>query len=155
DVKRYALPTPAIDGDAYRGEGFHLRAGGDAGLVLVAAKLTTYHVPWRERRHRLEDLHLLVADGFAVGPRRRFHCEIRQHLEEVILHDVADCSGLIVEGPAPLDAEVLRHGDLHTLDMLAVPDRLQERVGEAEERHVPHRPLAQVVVDAKDVRLVE
>ena len=40
-------------------------------------------------------------------------------------------------------------------DVLAVPERLEERVGEAEEQHVVHRPLAEVVVDAEDVRLVE
>ena len=58
----------------------------------------------------------------------------------------------VVEGAAALDAEVFRHGDLHALDMVAVPERLQERVGEAEEEHVVHRPLAQVVVDAEDRR---
>ena len=37
----------------------------------------------------------------------------------------------------------------------AVPDRLEERVGEAEVEQVLHRPLAEVVVDAEDRRLVE
>ena len=60
-----------------------------------------------------------------------------------------------VEDASALDAEVLRHGDLHALDVVAVPERLQERVGEAEEEQVLHRPLAQVMVDAEDRRLVE
>ena len=63
--------------------------------------------------------------------------------------------GLVVERAAALDAEVLRHGDLHALDVVAVPERFQERVGEAEEHHVVHRPLAEVMVDAEDRRLVE
>src|SRR5262249_16058372 len=49
-----------------------------------------------------------------------------------------------------LDAEGFGHGDLHTLDMVAIPERFQERVGEAEEEQVVHRPLAQVMVDAED-----
>src|SRR3989449_8977254 len=64
-------------------------------------------------------------------------------------------SGPVVKGAPALDAEALRHGDLHALDMVAVPDGLQERVREAEEEHVVHRPLAEVVVDAEDRRLVE
>ena len=64
-------------------------------------------------------------------------------------------AGLFVEGPAALDAELLRHRDLHALDVLAVPDRLQERVGEAEVEQVLDRLLAEVMVDAEDRRLVE
>src|SRR5262249_7073711 len=45
--------------------------------------------------------------------------------------------------------------DLHALDVVAVPERLEHRVGEAEEQHVVHRPLAQVMVDPKDSLLVE
>src|SRR5262249_27066952 len=47
------------------------------------------------------------------------------------------------------------HADLHTLDMMAIPEGFQERIGEAEEEQVVHRPLAQVMVDAEDRLLVE
>ena len=73
----------------------------------------------------------------------------------MILDHVADGAGPVVKGAPALDAEALRHGDLHALDMVAVPDGLQESVREAEEEHVVHRPLAEVVVDAEDRRLVE
>ena len=46
----------------------------------------------------------------------------------MILDHVADGAGLLVESAAALHAEALRHRDLHALDVLAVPDRLQERV---------------------------
>jgi hypothetical protein len=39
--------------------------------------------------------------------------------------------------------------------VIAIPERLEERVREAEEEHVVHRPLPEVVVDPKDRRLVE
>ena len=39
--------------------------------------------------------------------------------------------------------------------MIAVPERLQEGIGEAEEEQVLHRVLAEIMVDAEDRRLVE
>ena len=73
----------------------------------------------------------------------------------MVLDDVADRAGLVVEAAAALDAEVLGHRDLHALDVLAVPERFEERVREAEEQHVVDRALAEVVVDPEDVALVE
>src|SRR5262245_18204320 len=73
----------------------------------------------------------------------------------MILHDVADRTRLIIKSAPPLDTEVFGHGDLHTLDMVAIPEGFQERIGEAEEEQVVHRPLAQVMVDAEDRLLVE
>src|SRR6201996_4707377 len=73
----------------------------------------------------------------------------------MILDYVADGAGLIIERAATLDTKVFRHRDLHAPDELAVPKRLQERVGEAEEDHVVHGPLTEIVIDAKDVFLVE
>src|SRR5882724_469378 len=73
----------------------------------------------------------------------------------MVLNNVADGSGLIVETASTLDAEVLGHGNLHTLDISAVPKRLDKSVGETERQHVVDRALAQVVIDAKDVDFVE
>src|SRR5437773_6713900 len=108
-----------------------------------------------ERRDCPEDLHLLVADRLVVRRHRRLHREEADHLQHVVLDDVADRAGLLVEAAAPLDAEALRHRDLHALDVVTVPDRLEERVREAEEQQVLHRLLPEVVVDPEDRRLVE
>jgi len=73
----------------------------------------------------------------------------------MVLHHVADRPGLVVEPAAPLHAEVLGHRDLHAFDVGAIPHRLEEGVGKAEEQHVVHGALAEVMVDAKDVVFVE
>src|SRR5262245_21770096 len=73
----------------------------------------------------------------------------------MILHDVADRARLIIKSAPPLNAEVFGHGDLHTLDMVAIPEGFQDRIGEAEEEQVVHRPLAQVMVDTEDRLLIE
>ena len=73
----------------------------------------------------------------------------------MVLEDVAARAGLLVELAAALDAEVLGHGDLDVVDVAPVPERLEDAVAEAEDHQVADGLLAQVVVDAVDLRLVE
>ena len=73
----------------------------------------------------------------------------------MVLDYVADSARLIIESTASLDAEAFGHGDLHTLDMIAIPEGFQQRIREAKEEHVVHRPLSQVMVDTEDGLLVE
>ena len=61
----------------------------------------------------------------------------------------------LVVSPAALDADRLGDRDLHVVDELAVPDRLEDAVREAQREHVLDRLLAEVVVDAEDLALVE
>jgi hypothetical protein len=117
--------------------------------------LAAHHILDPDGRDRFQYFHLLVAHRLAVGARRRFHGEIRHHLEEVILDDVAHRTGLVVERAPPFHPERLGHGDLHAVDVLAAPDRFLHGVGEAEEKHVAHRSLAEIVIDAEDPVLIE
>ena len=73
----------------------------------------------------------------------------------MVLDHVAHGAGLLVVSRASFDTQLLRHGDLNALDMVAIPERLEEGVREAEDEQVLHRLLAEVVVDAVDLRLVE
>src|ERR1022692_4196959 len=73
----------------------------------------------------------------------------------MILNDVANGADFFVETAPTLHAEFLGHGDLHVLDVIAIPDRLEKRIGEAEVQKVLHRFLAQVVIDTKYRCLVE
>ena len=63
--------------------------------------------------------------------------------------------GAVVVAGARADAEVLGRGDLDVVDVVAVPHRLEHAVGEPERQQVLDRLLAQVVVDAEDLALVE
>ena len=63
--------------------------------------------------------------------------------------------GLLVErGPRP-DRQGLGDVDLDVVDVLAVPDGLEEAVGEPEGQDVLGRLLAQEVVDTEDLVVVE
>ena len=107
------------------------------------------------RQHRAEDLALLLADRLRLQRRRRLHRGERQHLEEVGHDHVAEGSGGLVEAGPLLEAERLGYVDLDVVDVVAVPDRLEEAVGEAERQDVLRRLLAEEVVDPEDLLLVE
>ena len=105
--------------------------------------------------HRLEHLHLLVAHGVGGEVDRWLHRGQGEQLQEVVLEDVADCPGRLVEAGAPLDTHRLGHRDLDVVDELPVPDRLEDAVGEPQREHVLHRLLAEIVIDAEDLVLAE
>ena len=73
----------------------------------------------------------------------------------MVLNRVTNSAGLIVESSSALDAEIFGHRDLHASDIVAVPERLNERVCEAKDQQVIHRPLPQVVVNAKNIFFVK
>src|SRR6266851_3065341 len=73
----------------------------------------------------------------------------------MVLHYVANGAGLVVKTSAALYPEVLRHGDFHALDVVAVPEGFDEGVGETEGEEVVNCSLAQVVINAKDVGFIE
>ena len=73
----------------------------------------------------------------------------------MVLDHVAQRAGSLVVAGAAFDADVLRGGDLDVVDVVAVPDRLEEGVGEPQRHEVLDGLLAEVVVDAEDLRLLE
>ena len=73
----------------------------------------------------------------------------------MILDDVSQRAGFLVKRPAALHAQCFRHRDLDVIDEVAVPHRLENAVGKAEDQQVLHRFLAEVMVDAEDLALVK
>ena len=73
----------------------------------------------------------------------------------MVLHHIANRAGPVVEASPALNSKIFGHGDLHVLDIVPIPERLHEGIREPEDQHVVHRPLSEVVIDAKDRRLVE
>ena len=76
----------------------------------------------------------------------RGQCE---QLQQVVLDDVAGGADAVVVARTAAESDVLGHGDLDTVHVVAVPDRLVELVGEAQGEDVLHGLLAQIVVDAE------
>ena len=66
-------------------------------------------------------------------------------------HHVAEGPGALVEAGPGVDREGLGHVDLDVVDVVAVPDGLEQTVGEAEGQDVLGRLLPQEVVDPVDL----
>ena len=73
----------------------------------------------------------------------------------MVLDDVSHRTDRVVEAPAVGDVEVLSHRDLHGGDEVPVPDRLEDRVREAEVEDVLDGHLPEEVVDAVELGLVD
>ena len=66
-------------------------------------------------------------------------------------HHVAKRAGRLIEAGPFAEAQRLGHVDLHMVDEVSIPDRLEQAVGEAERQDVLRRFLAQKVVDPEDL----
>ena len=104
----------------------------------------------RGQADRRQHLLLLGAQVLGVEGDRLLHRRQGEELQEVVLDDVARGADAVVVAGAPADADVLGHRDLHVVDVVGVPHRLEELVGEAQGEEVLDGLLAEVVVDAED-----
>src|SRR3546814_12924668 len=69
--------------------------------------------------------------------------------------DLAQRAGIVVKARATFEPDRLGNGDLDMLDPARVPDRLEQRVAEAQREDVLYRLLAQIMVDAEGAVLGE
>ena len=132
------------------------RVLGDAVDVEVAVVLPA-HVVGRARRRRIErnTRELGVLERLGVVARGRLHRGDGDDLHQVVDDDVAQRADGVVEVAAVLDAEALGHRDLHAGDVVAVPDRLDHRVAEAQVQELVGAHLAEEVVDPVQLGLVD
>ena len=167
--ERRAGPPPVPDAEGDLGEGLGAAGGFDALGVGVGRQLLAAagargvptpprrpgHLVRRRRRHRAKNLDLAVAD-VPLGDRPwRLHRHQREHLQEVVLDHVAQRAGAVVVVGPPLQAQGLVPRDVDPADVVAVPHRLEDPVGEPQPQHVEDGLLGQEVVDAEHVALVE
>ena len=73
----------------------------------------------------------------------------------MILHHIPQCARLLEVTAAAFDANALRHRNLHIIHVVAVPNRLENPVGESKDQDILNGLFAQVVIDAIDLVLFE
>src|SRR5207245_784606 len=76
-------------------------------------------------------------------------------LEDVTLNHVAERSRRFIKTAAALDAKRFRSTDLHVIDVIPVPKRLENAVAKTQHEQVLNGVLAQIVIDAVDLLFVE
>ncbi len=104
---------------------------------------------------RTDGVDLGAAHRVGGERHRRLHRGQRQHLQHVVLHHVAQRSGAVVVHRARAQPFLLGDGDLDVVDAAVVPEVLEDAVGEPQHHQVLHGLLAEIVVDAEDLALVE
>ena len=152
---RHARPAPVVDLQAHRGVRLGRGVVGDPADVPVAVVLAAHVVRRVGRRHRVEDREQRVLVRVGIVGARRLHGGGPDDLHQVVDDDVAQRADRVVEVPAVLDAEALGHRDLDARDVVAVPDRLEDRVREAQPEDLGEAELSEVVVDPVELVLVE
>ena len=169
NVERDAGPSPRIDAELERDVGFGLGIGGHLRFVAVgrdllardpagdvlAADRVVGHVLGAHRSHR-------ARSTLSFSSRRSFGANSTggsmantASSWRMVLDDVAQRPGLVVELAPPLEPDRLGDRDLDRVDVAAVPDRLEQPVAEPEDGEVLDGLLAEVVVDPIDLLLGE
>ena len=104
---------------------------------------------------RAEERDLRVLDQSRIAAGGDLHRRGGDDLHQVVDDDVAQRADRVVEVAAILDAEVLGHRDLHALEVVPAPERLEHRVREAQVEDLLEPHLPEVVVDPVELRLVD
>ncbi|EFF48542.1 hypothetical protein XAUC_10850 [Xanthomonas citri pv. aurantifolii str. ICPB 10535] len=164
-VERHAGPAPVIDMRGDGDKGFHVaafrrvvglrRLAVNAAGGVAAAHAVVRGVLGGHRAQGAQHLDLLIADAVGFQRGGRLHCYQAQQLQDMALHHVAQGAGAGVVGVTPVNAFAFGDQDLHRLDVGPVPDRLQQRVAEAQRNQILHRRLAQVMVQAEHAVFVD
>src|ERR1700686_1727657 len=71
------------------------------------------------------------------------------------LDHVAQGAGSLIEPGALLDTQVLPSGDLNMVDVIAIPEGFKDSVTEAQHQKILHRVLAEKMIDAIHLLLIE
>src|SRR5260221_5141899 len=73
----------------------------------------------------------------------------------MILQYVANCARLFVEWPPALDAYTLGGSNFNVINVIPVPNGLEDAVAETKDQDVLYRVLTQIVIDTEDLVLRE
>mmetsp|Transcript_53090 Transcript_53090/g.133708 ORF Transcript_53090/g.133708 Transcript_53090/m.133708 type:complete len:314 (+) Transcript_53090:307-1248(+) len=125
-----AGPSLVVDEHDQRRERGALRVSRHTGVVFISWRLavlrssvlTQHHMLRLDRSDLFEDLDLLVADVLIEQRRRPLHRHQCQHLQQVVLHDVADDPHLVEVAPTALRADVLLECDSEAVNVVVAPD---------------------------------
>src|ERR1700693_5270606 len=121
---------------AYSGKRLHPGISCDSFFFFVAIELASNQMLWVQRWNGAEYFDLFIMDSVAIQPSGSLHGQKRYNLKHVILDYIAYRPGGVVKLTPPLDAELFSHRDLHTLDVIPIPDRLQKTIGKTKDKKI-------------------
>jgi hypothetical protein len=126
DQEWHAGPSLVLDREPRGYVGFDSRIRSDPFLGQVTAILAPHDIDRTKGTYRLKQSYFAGVDRVSVIGRWCFHPKQREDLQQMILEDVPNGADFLVETAATAHAKLLRHRDLHVLDVPYVPYRLQK-----------------------------
>src|SRR5579872_4512122 len=165
EIEGNARPAPIVDIELEGNKSFGARLGvdsrlgpvarhsfvGDYAVPVLSAYALLQHIFGVQRLQRMQDLGLFISYGIGLKRDGRLHRSQAEQLHDVVGHHVAQGSGVVEIGAAPLYSDRLGIRDLHVIDVAPVPDGLEDGIVEAEDHDVLYGLFAQIVIDAVDL----
>ena len=151
--KRHAGPTPIING-AFEADK-RLGVGGriDAFFVAITSILAAHDIARQQRQQAAKDFVFFFADRPRLKRSRRLHRHKGENLKEMRHHHIAIGAGALVKADAIAKTESFRHVDLHMVDEISIPDRLEQAIGKAKRQDILRRLLTKKMIDAENLIL--
>src|SRR6266849_8893418 len=158
-MERDSGPSPVCYFKPDFGERFCAWFGLDTIFLAIAHNLLSIDPPWSilsaycvfewNGCNRVPDFQLLRPYGFCLKRLRWLHRDQSEDFHRVILQYVAERSGLFIKWPPSLDTDGFRERKLYPVNVVPIPDRLEDSIAETKEENVLHRLFAEIVIDPK------
>ena len=108
-------------------------------FTVLGSNGDVFNILIGNRPETAEDFHFRVAHHIRIERVGGLHRHQAEELQHVILHHVTQCAGFFVITRSGPDAFRFAYRDLHMIDILVVPDRLEDAVGEPDDHQVLNR----------------
>src|SRR5207244_11756781 len=99
----------------------------------------------------MQNLGLFVANCVSTERDWRLHRSQADELHDVIGNHVTQGAGCIVVAAAGFDPDGFSYGDLHMIDVAAVPNWLEDSIGKPERQNVLDSFFTQIVINTIDL----
>ena len=73
----------------------------------------------------------------------------------MVLHHITEGTGLIIVATALFNAQLFSKGNLHIINVLAVPDIFKQQISKADGKNLLNHFLAQIVVNTENLFFVK
>ena len=146
DIKRDAAPTPITDTKLHGNVCFRTRVGSypflftisffSTGGGILPAHNMLIQIFFIQRCQRLIYFHHLITEVIRIEDSRRFHSSKSYKLNQMILYHIPQSSRRFVESATLLDSQILYSGNFYVVDIIPVPERLENTIGKTESQHI-------------------
>ena len=89
-----------------------------------------------QRCQRLIYFHHLITEVIRIEDSRRFHSSKSYKLNQMILYHIPQSSRRFIESATLLDSQILYSGNFYVVDIIPVPERLENTIGKTEGQHI-------------------